>query len=279
MENLDNKVLISVVLPTYNGSKRISKAIESVLLQSMKDWELIIIDDGSTDDTEKTVKEFCLRDSRIIYIKNEQNLGLQKTLNKGIKIAKGKHIARIDDDDVWIDENKLKEQVEFLEKNSEYVLVGTGVVVVNEEGEQVYKYLNPEKDEEIKNKILWKNPFAHSSVMFTKKDFDIVGGYNEDASSKNVEDYDLWLSLGTVGKFHNLQTYSLKFMAREGSITTKNRKNQLKKNIQLAKKYKKLYPNYFISLLKSYFRLWLFNIYTKIPQRVKYLIIRVYKKY
>src|SRR3989344_3196134 len=100
---------ISVLLPTYNGGRFITKAIESVLKQSFGDFELIVIDDGSSDYTPKIVEEFARKDSRIIFVKNKENLGIQKTLNRGLSLAKGIYIARIDDDDEWADKNKLSE--------------------------------------------------------------------------------------------------------------------------------------------------------------------------
>ena len=104
-------------MSTYNDSGYIGKAIKSVLSQSYDNFEFIIIDDSSQDNTEEIVKGFD--DGRIIYIKNEENKGLLFNLNKGINLAQGEYIARIDSDDWWIDKEKLKKQVDFLDNNTD----------------------------------------------------------------------------------------------------------------------------------------------------------------
>jgi glycosyltransferase involved in cell wall biosynthesis len=160
--------LISIILPTFNGSQYIKSAIESILAQSYKNWELIIIDDGSTDMTEAIVFNYVNANSNIKYFKNEKNIGIQKSLNKGLHLAKGEYIARIDDDDEWIDKEKLKKQLDFFKDNREYVLLGTGVIMSNYNGNLI-KYLLPEKDKEIRLRILSKNCFAHPTVMYKKE--------------------------------------------------------------------------------------------------------------
>ncbi len=241
--------IISIILPTHNGSKFISGAINSILLQTYKNWELIIVDDGSTDNTGGIVKEYTKKDTRILFFQNKNNLGIQKTLNLGLKIAKGEYIARIDDDDVWSDEGKLESQINFLELNREHVLVGTGVVVLNENKKEIKRYFMPELDNEIRKKILIKNCFVHSSVMFCKKTALKFNGYDESSDTRHVEDYDLWLKMGTVGKFANIQTYSVEFTKRDGSVSSKNKFEQYNKSYFLAKKYKNNYSNYFYAYI------------------------------
>ena len=147
---MNNNPRISIILPTYNGAKYIRKAIESVISQNFFDWELMIINDGSTDNTEEIIEEYKSKDNRIVYIKNDSNLGIQKTFNKGLGEAKREYVARIDDDDEWIDKDKLTNQVEFLDNNQDYVLVGTGVIIVDVSDKEVVKYLVPTRDNEIR---------------------------------------------------------------------------------------------------------------------------------
>jgi len=270
---------VSIVLPTHNGSRWIMKAIKSIQAQSFSDWELLVVDDGSIDETSTLVKEISSSDSRIMYIRNEHNIGLQKSLNKGIELSKGEYVARIDDDDRWIDENKLMKQVEFLDKNKDYVLVGTGAIVVNQIGEFLFKYLLPQKDSEIRKSILSKNCFCHSSIVFRKKVVSLIGYYGEEENIKHIEDYDLWLRMGTIGKLHNLPLYAVEFMSREGSVTSNNRKDQFKKNINLIKKYKKNYPNYSQGLIWGYIRFFLYRLFKLLPVSIKVKIISIYKRY
>jgi glycosyltransferase involved in cell wall biosynthesis len=269
--------IISIILPTYNGGKYIRRAIDSIISQSFNSWELLVIDDGSSDDTESFIKEYIKINSKIIYIKNEVNLGIQKTLNKGLREAKGEYIARIDDDDEWIDKDKLKKQVLFLDDNFDYVLVGTGVVVIDENNNELFRYLLPEKNEDIRNKILGKNCFIHSSVMFKKDIVLKVGGYDESQNTRHVEDYDLWLRMGILGKFANLPIYAVNFTQREGSLSSKNKIEQFKKDLILIKSYKINYPYYINSLFKGYLRFFLYKIYNVFPVFLKNKIIKIYK--
>ena len=129
--------LVSILLPAYNGSKRIEGAIRSVIGQTYTNWELLVIDDGSIDKTAEIVDNFTKNDTRIKYIKNEFNLGIQKTLNYGLRESKGEYIARIDDDDIWCDKEKLNKQVDFLNTNPKCVLVGTGVIIVDKDNKEL----------------------------------------------------------------------------------------------------------------------------------------------
>src|SRR3990167_10841421 len=169
--------LVSIIMPAYNGAKWIEKAILSVLAQSFTDFEFIIINDDSSDNTEEIITAFTKYDKRIKYIKNERNLGVQKTRNIALDISLGEYIAEIDQDDEWIDKDKLKKQVEFLENNQGHVLVGTGVVVIDEGGSEIARYFMPETDLEIRKKILRANCFIHSSVLYKPKSFKKIGGY------------------------------------------------------------------------------------------------------
>lgn len=276
---MNKKKLVSIILPTFNGSKYINKAIDSILLQSFLDWELLIIDDGSTDGTENIIKKYTDIHSTIRYFKNNVNLGIQKSLNRGLRESEGKYVARIDDDDEWADKDKLKKQVDFLDKNIDYVLVGTGVIVVDKNEVELFKYKLPKKDNDIRSKILLKNCFVHSSVVF-KRDLALkLKGYSEDIDTLHIEDYDLWLKLGTMGKMANLDIYGVFFMSRENSISSVNKMNQFKKDLNLIKKYRNKYPNYFRSIIFNYIKLYFYKTFNLIPSFLKYKLIYIYKNF
>ncbi|MBI1975146.1 MAG: glycosyltransferase family 2 protein, partial [Parcubacteria group bacterium] len=128
---------VSIGLPTYNRAKFIGKAIESVVMQSFRDWELIISDDASIDETPVIVRAWQEKDSRIHYRKNESNVGIARNINQGIRGAQGELIALIDDDDSWIPKDKLEKQIAFLDSHPDYVGVGGGMVVVDREGKEL----------------------------------------------------------------------------------------------------------------------------------------------
>ncbi len=271
--------LISIILPTWNGSKWLKGAIESVRKQSYQEWELLIIDDGSTDNTAQIVTDYVQNDPRIRYIKNEETLGVQRSLNKGLQESKGEYIARIDDDDEWVDKTKLQKQIDFLHANPDHVLVGTGVIIVNENREELFRYLLPQTDEKLRAKILGKNYFVHSSVLFRKDKALEFEGYSESKEVIHLEDYDLWLKLGTIGKFANLPLHSTAYMVRADSLSYKNRVHVFKKNLSYIKKYKGKYKNYYKILLLSYLRFALYSIYVKFFSKLPVnKLIKIYKK-
>ena len=204
-------------------------------------------------------------------------MGIQKTLNKGLKEAKGEYIARIDDDDIWRDKDKLNKQFNILNNDEGYVLVGTGVIVVDEEEKELFRYLFPEKDKNIRNKILSKNCFVHSSVMFRKDLALSLDGYSELNEVKHIEDYDLWLKLGTKGKFCNISEYSINYTSRNGSISSVNKKEQFSKNLRLIKKYKKIYPNYGFSFLIRLLAYLTLSIFEFLPKKMQKVILKIYK--
>lgn len=235
--------LVSIIMPTYNRASFLKRTLEAILTQTYKNFELIIVNDASSDNTEEIILEFIKRDSRIKYLKNKQNLKITKSLNYGLSQAKGIYIARADDDDRWIDNQKLEKQVKFLEENKDYVLVGTGAITVNESGKKLFSYLQPETDLEIRKKILFANPFVHPSVVFRKSVLKKIGLYDKDAP--NAEDWDLWFRMGLYGKFHNLPIHSINRFHGERGISVRNMRSMAKTRLLLIKKYRKNYPGYF----------------------------------
>ncbi len=269
--------LISILCPTYNGAKWIGRAIESVLKQSFKDFELLIIDDGSTDQTAQIVHQYMHRDERIKYFKSNKNLGVQKSSNLGLKEAQGEFIARIDDDDEWIDKNKLKKQFEFLRSFGDYGLVGTGVAVADNHRE-VFRYLGPQTDKEIRRQILYRNCFTNSTVLFRRRLALELGGYNESREILHLEDYDLWLRIGTRAKFANLPIYAVKYSLRGASLSSKNKLEQLKKQRRVMNQYKNNYPNYASSLIKSELRFILYALFGwAIQGQLRHWFLKRYK--
>lgn len=266
-------------MPTYNGSKWIKKAINSIKAQSYTDWELLVIDDGSVDDTGSIVESFAKDDDRIRYIKNDQNMGIQKALNRGIRESKGVYIARLDDDDIWCDNEKLAKQVDFLDNHPDYILVGTGVVMMSDSGNELFRYLLPEKDEDIKNRILGKNCFVHSSVLFRKDIVSSVGGYDEGTGALHFEDYDLWLRIGHMGKFYNLPLYYTGYTVRSSSLSAVNKLYVFRKLLSHLKKYKGQYKNYYLNIVLAYVRYFAYSIYLRIYRVVPLgFFIKLYKQ-
>lgn len=270
---------VSIILPTYKDPPHLKQSITSVLSQSFSDWELIIIDDGLTNSAKLDLIDFVKDDSRIIILSNPANLGIQKSLNHGLSVAHGKYIARIDDDDIWVDKDKLSKQVWFLDNNIDYVLVGTNATICTNDLVDLGSYSLPKNDIEIRNRILFKNCFIHSTVLISKEALNRIGGYKESKRVRNVEDYDLWLRLGRVGKIANLDSNSTKVIISSNSITAKSRINQARRDIVLTFAYRKYYPYFTFALAVGVARLLFFlvNIIFPFPQKVLYKIQTLYK--
>lgn len=272
---------ITIILPTYNGGDRIGRTVSSVQQQSFQDWELLVVIDGSTDATLERVSRIAQQDNRIVVINNEQNQGIQKTLNHGLRRARGNYIARIDDDDTWIDARKLEKQYDFLESNPEHVLVGTGMILVDETGREIGKYLFPKNDQDIRKKILGQNCFAHPTVMYRKDIVDQIGGYSEQVKHQHVEDHELWLRMGTIGKFTNLNEYTIAYQVTPQSLSGKNKAKQLERRVRLCSEYRKEYPFFLKNWVKIFFVYigyctigWMFAGSTK----VRSLVTALYKR-
>ena len=235
--------LVSIVMPTYNRADLLMKSIQSVLDQTFKEWELIVVDDGSTDKTPEMMKELEDKDNRIKYhrIDRIKNKGIAAYLNVGIKESRGKYIARIDDDDRWCHKDKLQLQVNFLDNNPEYVLVGGGGILVDDKGNLKFKYLKNENDDEIRNYALFSNPIAHTAIMFRKDVFDKIGGYSD---IDHAEDMDLALRFGKAGKLYNMKEYFIEYLAIGQNKSFIQQRQNTKRVLEIIKRYKGDYPHF-----------------------------------
>jgi len=269
---------VSVILSTYNGSNYISRSIESVLSQSFDDFEFIILDDASTDGTPAIIEKFAKEDSRIVFLRNEKNIRIQRSVNRGLTVAGGEYVARIDDDDFWLDRNKLANQVKFLDAHPDYVVVGTGTVMFNESGKELFRFLGKETDSSIRKSILKKDPYINSSTLIRRKSISEVGGYRESEDALHVEDYDLFLMLGKVGKFASLPDYATGFTMQRGSISDVNKHIQLKRNLGLIRRYGKYYPGKSSALAYARMKFIGYHIYKFIPGFLKIKIFSLYKR-
>lgn len=187
---------VSVIMSVYNGAEYLDDAIKSIVEQKFTDFECIIIDDCSTDLTEQIIQEWKKRDSRIIIFRNEKNIGLTKSLNKGISHAQGVYIARMDADDI-ADPLRLSKQYDFMNEHKEMALCGSFGWIIDNKGAQVRKKILPIEYKDIKKKLLQNNQFIHSSLFIRHDVLKEVGDYDE--GFKRSQDYELVLR---VAAFH-----------------------------------------------------------------------------
>ena len=185
---MSNKV--SVVMSVHNGEQYLRDSLESILHQTFRNFEFIIIDDGSTDNSWKLLTEYAHRDSRIVLIQNSKNIGLTKSLNKGLQCAKGKYIARQDADDISFPE-RLEKQVSYMESHQTVGLLATGIEYIDSEGNPFLRDMPPQNRVLLGWYLLFRNPLRHSTVLWRQEAVsDKVGEY--DPEFTYAQDYDLW---------------------------------------------------------------------------------------
>ena len=184
-----NTPLVSVLITVYNDEKHIGTAVESILNQSFQDFEIVVVDDGSTDNTPMVLQKYSEADNRI-KIFSQANSGTTKAANNGLSKSVGKYIARLDSGD-YSYSHRLKYEVDFLEKNPNIALIGGGVHIIDVEGRIIgSRNINIKHP---KNVLAHRCIFQQSDVMFRKEAIMKLGGYRE--KFKNAQDYDLWLRI------------------------------------------------------------------------------------
>lgn len=213
---------ISVIMPVYNGEKYLKEAIDSILKQTFANFELLLINDGSTDLTEAIIGSYD--DERIVYIKNEKNLGLIKTLNKGLDLAKGEFIARMDQDDISHSE-RFEKQLIIFEKNTEIGVCGTLFTPFNNSNNKEYNIIeHPELHKTIKIQLLALCIVGHPTIMMRK---NAVGNFRYDESFQAAEDYELWTRLVTSTQFYNIQESLLQYRIHDTNMSVLENSTQV----------------------------------------------------
>lgn len=210
-----NNPSVSLILPTYNANDYILKALRSITNQTYEDYELIIVDDGSTDGTIECVNEYPNNQIRLIVRENES--GITSALNQGVHESNGRYIARHDADD-WSDPSRLEKQVKYLNEHSDVALVGTGANLVDENGQTQSRRRVPTSPS--LSELIDHNEFVHGSVMMRKEALESVGGYDE--WFPTTEDYDLWLRLADEYEVRNIDEPLYYFRQHDESLYGSN---------------------------------------------------------
>jgi len=215
--------MISVVMPVYNGKKYLNEAIDSILNQSYTDFEFIILNDGSTDQTEDIILSYD--DPRIVYVKNEENLQIVKTLNKGIALAKGKYIARMDADDISFPD-RFEKQITFLNKNPHIDILGTWFETF---GKKKYIQKLPTDHEQIKSALLLYTPLAHPTVFIKS---EVIKKYHYPENYPKSEDCALWIQLINRVYFSNIPEVLLLYRLHNNQTSSSLAVEQLDSSVK-----------------------------------------------
>ena len=216
---------VTVLMTVYNGERYLKECMDSVLSQSFKDFEFLIVDDCGADSSKDIIKSY--KDDRIRLIENKQNVSQVRSLNIGLEHAQGEYIARMDQDDVMM-KNRLERQLDFLDKRQDISIVGTWGEAIDENGKVFDTFCYPTKNEEIVGGILYSgNPLMHMSVIFKKDAVISVGKYDESRSF--AEDYDLWTRLLLKRyRFANIPEFLVQFRYHRESSSRLFRETQIK---------------------------------------------------
>ena len=236
---------VSVLMPAYNAEKYINEAIDSILNQTFTDFEFIIIDDGSTDNTVNIINSY--QDKRIRLVQNEKNLGVAETLNKGIVLSRGQYIARMDSDDVSLP-TRFARQVDYMDSHPDCLICGSRVELF---GAITGQSQQPISNEDIKASLLFSSPFAHPTVMM-RSDFVNNNHLRYEKEYEGIEDYKLWVEFAIIqgGKMYNFSTCLLRYRVHGNQVTQRKITDEF---IQKRKKlYDKIFCDYSLGNLVEY---------------------------
>lgn len=268
--------LVSVIMLVYNAEKFLREAIDSILNQTYKNFEFIIIYDKSEDGSAEIIKDYLKKDKRIRFFKNKKKLGRYKSFEKGVYLAKGEFILMMDSDDVS-KKNRIYKEVSFLMKNKEYVVVGSQIKILNEKGKIIGQRVYPKEDEEIRKMIYFKSPFAYPSACIKREILLKIKFYKFYEKFDLAYDYYLWYEVLKYGKGKNLDDFLLYYRISEKQTKFRLLKSQLDDTIQVQKiifKDKKYIP-----ILAKINHLML-NLLLYLPSKIVYWLFKKieYKK-
>jgi glycosyltransferase involved in cell wall biosynthesis len=215
--------IISVILPAYNGERYLREAVESILSQTFSDFELLIIDDGSSDRSAEIIRSYD--DARIVLISNETNKGLPYSLNRGLARARGTYIARMDQDDISLP-TRFEEQVRFMENHPEIGIVGAWMRSLGKPEGYVMKGFT--EDEDIRANLLFNTSLAHPTIVIRAKVFQDFALLYDPLLTQGAEDYDLWVRASKVTKLASIPKILVRYRIHGNNMSsTRATGNQL----------------------------------------------------
>ncbi len=253
-------------MPAYNSEKWIANAIQSILNQTFKDFEFIIIDDASTDNTLTIIKDLQKIDPRITILENTINSGVSVSRNRGIEISNGQFIACMDSDD-WSYPDRFEKQLAVMEANSGVMICGSSIEICSANLTRLNLRKYPLMDRDIRKKIFKYSPFAHPSTMFRAEALKTAKGYDENLTF--VEDYDLYFRLGKQGLFANIPDVLHKLRMHSTSLSQATGKKVERQTLQIRKKAIFEYGYRMTMWDKLYFIIQSMSLYI-LPYRIKF---------
>lgn len=257
---------ISVLMPVYNSQKYLGLAIDSILNQTFKDFQFIIVDDGSTDKTWQIIKTYSQKDNRIVALRNPINLNTSSALNKGLAKVKGKYVVRMDADD-WSYPDRLESQYKYMESHPKVGVSGGAVEVCNEKLQRINKRNYPLTDVDVRKIIFHYSPFAHPATIWRTNIIKKVNGYNENIPYS--QDAEVYFKVGQFSKFGNIKKTVIKLRMHDKSSSFS--KDRLQEIFAIYARIKALLEyNYKASFSDKIWILLRIIIMFTIPPRIKF---------
>ena len=224
--------LVTVLMPVYNAERYLEFSIESILNQTFSDFEFIIINDGSSDNSLDIIKSYADKDNRIKVI-NRKNKGLVKTLNEGVKLAAGKYIARMDGDDISMPE-RLEKQFNYMERHRQVGIVGGYAKLVDINNNYIDDMIYPISNYFCKLALCNNTVFAHPAIFIRRQ---VALEFTYSALAWPAEDYELWMRISKIWKMHNIPEFLLRYRISDESISSTNKTVQASHSIHLSSVY------------------------------------------
>jgi glycosyltransferase involved in cell wall biosynthesis len=254
---------VTVLMLTCNRPQFLGRAIQSVVNQSLEDWELIVVHDGPNPQTAAMMDQWVERDPRIRYFHRESAGNIANACNYGLLRARGQYVAILDDDDYWVVADKLRKQVAFLESHPDYAGCGGGMTVVDENENVQMSYLKPEQDDEIRARALSANPMTHSTTMFRRSLGEKIGYYDE--SLAGYQDWDIWLRFGRLGKLYNFPEVFTRYTLWSGGGSFQQQRKNVKSAVRIVFRHRTGYQGFTTALALVLLHL----AYAHLPARVR----------
>lgn len=229
---------IGVVMPVYNAEKYLASSLDSILGQTYQDFEIIAVDDCSTDSSASIIYSYAQKDKRIRGFQNASNLGVTKTLNYGILLSRSEYVARMDADDIS-EPKRFEKQIEFLDKHKDIYVLGTCFHSMSQNMDRIIWTNHVEQDPvEIEKVLKTRCCVGHPTVMMRRRLFESLGGYSEKPEHHTVEDYEMWLRTSRTYKIANLPDFLLKHRVHEAQVSKRLNETQKENTEKLKREYR-----------------------------------------
>lgn len=230
---MDKTPILSVLMPVFNSEQFVAEAIESILNQTFKDFEFLILDDASTDKSFEIIKDFEKKDPRIKVYQNEKNIGVVESRNKLISLSKGKYIAWLDSDDIAI-KNRFEKQINFVEAHPEIGMVGAYPVIIDENSKKTGKWWFETDPQKLKIELFFHSPFLSSSVLIRKS---CLPQNFYDSKFPVAEDFDLYSRISELCETANIAEFLVKYRINSNGLSKSNTEKMEKLSIQVIQEH------------------------------------------